>query len=206
VLQTTRQLSDPGVATLSHAAAPLAGGAGHAVHDVAPQELTLVLGTQAPVPAGQRWYPGLHAVPHALAVQVASALGSEGVGHVMHDVAVPHCSVLSSGKQPLVAGQVWVPAPHETPHMAFTHAVPVGHGVQSTPFIVPHVSDELLLTQTPLQRCQPVLHAGTHDPDALQVTLPLSGAVQATQLLPHELMLVLLLTTQVVLAPVPHTW
>jgi len=53
VLQTTRQLSVPGVATLSHAATPLAGGAGHAVHEVAPQELTLVLATQAPVPAGQ---------------------------------------------------------------------------------------------------------------------------------------------------------
>lgn len=63
VLQTTRQLSDPGVATLSHAAFPLAGGAGHAVHDV-PHELTLVLATHAPVLAGQWWYPDLHAAPH----------------------------------------------------------------------------------------------------------------------------------------------
>jgi len=123
----------------------------------------------------------------------------------MHDAAVPHCSVLSFGKQPLVAGQVCVPAPHETPQAAFTHAVPVGQGVQSRPSIVPQVSEELLLTQTPLHRCQPVLQAATHDPDALQVTVPLSGAMQATQLLPHELTLVLPLTMQVVLAPVPHT-
>jgi hypothetical protein len=50
--------------TLSHAAIPLAGGAGHALHDV-PQELTLVLDTHVPVgPAGQPWNPGLHAVVH----------------------------------------------------------------------------------------------------------------------------------------------
>jgi hypothetical protein len=53
VLQTMRQLRFPGLATLSHAAMPFDGGAGHAVHDV-PHELTLVLATQGPVPAGQR--------------------------------------------------------------------------------------------------------------------------------------------------------
>jgi hypothetical protein len=53
VLQTTRQLRVPGLATLSHAAMPFAAGAGQAVHDV-PHELTLVLATQAPVTAGQR--------------------------------------------------------------------------------------------------------------------------------------------------------
>jgi hypothetical protein len=90
VLQATRQLSVPGFATLSHAAMPLAGGAGHAVHDVVPHALTLVLATQSPVPAGQRWNPSLHAVPHWLAVHVASALGSDGVGHVTHEAAVPH--------------------------------------------------------------------------------------------------------------------
>ena len=63
VLQTTRQLSVPGFATLSHAAMPLAGGAAHAVHE-APHELTLVLATQVPVTAGQRWKPALQAVPH----------------------------------------------------------------------------------------------------------------------------------------------
>jgi hypothetical protein len=52
VLQTTRQLRVLATATLSHAAMPLAGGAGHGVHE-APHELTLVLATQAPVPAGQ---------------------------------------------------------------------------------------------------------------------------------------------------------
>ena len=63
-------------------------------------------------------------------MHVASALGSEGVGHVTHEAAVPHWSVLSFGKHPLVAGQVWVPAPHTTPQAAFTQAVqllePVG--------------------------------------------------------------------------------
>ena len=52
VLQTTRQLKVPGLAMLSHAAIPLAGGAGQAVHDV-PHELTLVFPTHAPVMAGQ---------------------------------------------------------------------------------------------------------------------------------------------------------
>ena len=63
VLQTTRQLRVPGLATLSHAAMPFAGGAGHAVHDV-PHELRLVLATQVPVVAGQRWKPALQATPH----------------------------------------------------------------------------------------------------------------------------------------------
>jgi hypothetical protein len=50
-----------------------------------------------------------------------------------------------------------------------------------------------------------VLHAGTHCPELLQVTLPLSGgAVQTVQLLPHEFGLVLVLDTQVRLAPVPQ--
>jgi hypothetical protein len=74
---------------------PFAGGAGHAVHDV-PHELTLVLDEQVPVPAGQRWYPDLQAVPHVLELQTAVALGSEGFGHVWHDVAVPHCIGSSS--------------------------------------------------------------------------------------------------------------
>jgi hypothetical protein len=204
VLQTTRQLRVPGLATLSHAAMPLAGGAGHAVHDV-PHELTLVLAAHAPVTAGQRWKPPLQAAPHWLVVQTASALGSAGVAHVTHPAALPHCRVLSSGKHPLVAGQVWVPAPQTTPQTAFMHAVPAGQGVQSVPFIVPQVAEALLLTQTPPQRCQPVLHAGTHVPAALQVTLPLSGGgVQTVQVLPHELMFMLPLTTHVGFAAVPH--
>jgi hypothetical protein len=52
VLQTTRQLKVPGLAMLSQAAMPLAGGAGQAVHDV-PHELTLVFAVHAPVTAGQ---------------------------------------------------------------------------------------------------------------------------------------------------------
>jgi hypothetical protein len=67
--------------------------------------------------------------------------------------------MLSSGKHPLVAGHVCVPAPQTTPQAPFTHAVPSGQGVQSTPFLVPQVAEALLLTHTPLHRCQPVLHA-----------------------------------------------
>jgi hypothetical protein len=115
--------------------------------------------------------------------------------------------VLSSGKHPLVAGQVWVPVPQTTPQAAFMHAVPPGQGVQSTPSMLPQVAEALLLTHRPLQRCQPALHLGTHVPAALQVTLPLSGGgVQTAHVLPHELMLVLPLTTQVAFAPVPQAW
>ena len=204
MLQETRQLNVPGLATLSQAAMPLEVGAGQAVHDVAPHELVLVLATQTPA---QRWNPALHAVPHVLDVHVATAFGSEGVWHVMQPpAAVPHCMMSSLGKHPLVAGHMCVPAPQTTPHVAFVHAVPVGHGVQSTPSMVPHVSDELLLTHTPLHRCQPASQSGTHVLVApLQVTLPLSGAVHARQLVPHELTLLLLLVTQVRLAPEPHT-
>lgn len=190
---------------LSHTAIPLAGGAGHAVHDV-PQELRLVLDTHVPpLPGGQRWNPASHAVVHWLAVQTAEALGSAGAAHVEHAAAVPHIRVLSLGKHPLVPGQVCVPEPQTMPHTPATHAVPAAQGVQSRPSRVPQVADALSLTHTPLHRCQPSLHPWTHVPAALQVTLPLSaGGVQTVQLLPHELMLVLPLTTQVVDAPLPH--
>jgi hypothetical protein len=140
-----------------------------------------------------------------LVAQTAWALGSAGFGHVAHDAADPHCRVLSLGKHPLVAGQVWVPAPQTTPQAPFMHAVPSGQGVQSTPSIDPQVAEALLLTQMPLQRCQPALQLGTHVPAALQVTPPLSGGgVQTMHVLPHELMFVLPLTVHVALAPVPH--
>jgi hypothetical protein len=100
-----------------------------------------------------------------------------------------------------------VPAPQTTPQAPLTQPWPVGHGVQSVPSIVPQVSDELLLTQMPPQRCQPLLQSGVHTPVVpLQVTVPLSGAEQAVQVLPHELTLVLLLAVQVAVAPVPHWW
>jgi hypothetical protein len=103
-----------------------------------------------------------------------------------------------------VFGQVCVPAPQLRPHEALTHAEPAGHAVQSRPSLVPQALEELLPTQTPLQRWKPVSQSCTHCPEALQVTLPLSGAVQTVQLLPHELGFVLVLDTQVRLAPVPH--
>ena len=48
--------------------------------------------------------------------------------------------------------------------------------------------------------------ARTHWPAALHVTVPFAGMVQTVQLLPHELMSVLPLTTQVRAAAVPHSW
>ena len=101
-------------------------------------------------------------------------------------------------------GQVCVPAPQLGPHTALTQAVPAAHGVQSTPSLVPQAFEELFPTQTPLQRWKPASQSTTHCPDALQVTLLLSGAVQTVQLLPHEFGLVLVLDTQVRVAPVPH--
>ena len=55
-------------------------------------------------------------------------------------------------------------------------------------------------------RWYPVLQAGTQAPAALQLVVPFIGAVHTVQLLPHERVLVLPLTTQVLFAPVPHSW
>lgn len=140
---------------VSHTAMPCDVGAGQALHD-APHEAVLVLDTHGPVPAGQRWKPGLHWVPQVFAVQTAWAFVSEGAGQVMHDAEVPHCTMLSLGKQPLAAGHMCVPAPHIAPHIALTQALPAGHASQSTPSIVPHAFDELLPTHWPLHRWKPV--------------------------------------------------
>ena len=51
-----------------------------------------------------------------------------------------------------------------------------------------------------------MLQARTHAPAALQVTVPLAGAVHTVQLFPHEVMAVLPLITHVTFAPVPHSW
>jgi hypothetical protein len=51
-----------------------------------------------------------------------------------------------------------------------------------------------------------VLQARTQAPAALQVTVPLAGAVHTVQLFPHEVMAVLPLITQVAVAPVPQRW
>jgi hypothetical protein len=185
------------------------------VHDV-PHELRLVFATQAPVPAGQWWNPALQAVPQAFDVHTAWAFGSAGVGQVAQDAAVPQAMVLSSGKQPLVAGHMCVPAPQTTPQAPVTQPWPVGHGVQSTPSIVPQVSDELLLTQMPPQMCQPVLQWVVHVrvvPSQVtlhvlpvQVAVPLVGAAQAVQPLAVQPEATLLLATQFAFAPFPHRW
>jgi hypothetical protein len=45
--------------------------------------------------AGQRWKPSWQAMAHALLVQTRIALAIDGIGQVMHDVAVPHWVTLS---------------------------------------------------------------------------------------------------------------
>lgn len=50
-----------------------------------------------------------------------------------------------------------------------------------------------------------MLQAATQAPAALQLTVPLVGAVQTVQLFPHDSVLVLPFTTQVLFAPVPHS-
>jgi hypothetical protein len=92
---------------------------------------------------------------------------------------------------------VWVPGPQFGPQAALTQAWPASHGVQSTPSLVPQVAEALLLTQTPLHRWKPVLQSGTQVEVApLQVTVPLAGAVHAWQVVPHEVMLLLVFETQ----------
>ena len=50
------------------------------------------------------------------------------------------------------------------------------------------------------------MQARTHAPAALQVTLPLTGAVHTVQLFPHDVGSVLPLITHRPAAPVPHRW
>lgn len=169
-------------------------GTGHAVHD-APQVAVALLLTHGPVSAGQRWKLGRQAKPHTLLVHTASAFGSDEAAQGVHAAAVPHCVMLSLGKHPVIRGQVCVPAPHTIPQTAFVQAEPTGQGSQSRPSLVPHVRLALLLTHRPPQRWKPALHAGTQLPRALHVTLPLAGAVHTVQVLPHELIFVLPLTT-----------
>ena len=51
-----------------------------------------------------------------------------------------------------------------------------------------------------------MLQARTQFPAALHVTVPFVGAAQTVQLLPHDVIAVLPLTTHVEVAPVPHSW
>jgi hypothetical protein len=67
---------------------PFAGGA-HAMHDVGPQVMTLLLLAQVPL---QTWNPPAQAKPHAVPSQVATALAG-GAAHAMHDV-VPQLATL----------------------------------------------------------------------------------------------------------------
>ena len=109
---------------------------------------------------------------------------------------MPHWVVLSSGKQPLTAGHMCVPAPQTAPQTACAEqAEPVGQGVQSTPSMVPQVAVAVLATQSPLHMWRPALQAGTHWPLVLQVTLPFAGGIHTVQVLPHDVMLVLPLAT-----------
>ena len=77
----------------SQIAVPLAGGE-HAVHDVVPQLLTLMLDTQIDP---HRWKPLSHAKPHEAPSHVAVAFG--GVAHAVQ--LVPHVAGLLFGWQEL---------------------------------------------------------------------------------------------------------
>jgi hypothetical protein len=134
-------------------------GVGHAMQE-APQvngELSL---THGPVPAGQRWKFGLHSKAHALFAQTGTAFGSDDGAQIWQTPAVvPHAVVLSSAKQPFMPRQVWVPAPHMTPHVALApQAEPGAQPPQSRPSLVPQVALAVLLTQTPPHRWKPALH------------------------------------------------
>ncbi len=87
--------------------------------------------------------------------------------------------------------------------------VPAGgaaHAVQ--PLAVQPEAGLLLATQVMFapvpHEWKPVLQARTQAPALLQVTEPFAGAVHTVQLFPHEVIEVLLLITQVAVAPVPQ--
>ncbi|MES1172177.1 MAG: hypothetical protein ABUL77_02980 [Bacteroidota bacterium] len=149
-------------------------GATQVVHD-GPQASAVLFGTQAGACAvPRRQVPALQVNPQVVPLQVAVALA--GTWHGVHEL--PQLFGLLLDTHMLL--QAWFPAVHVT-----------GQGVPSA-------------TQSAPQKRKPTLHAGTHAPAALHVTLPLSGALQGAQLFPQEATVVPLLTTHVASAPVPQ--
>jgi hypothetical protein len=84
----------------------------------------------------------------------------------------------------------------------------VGHALQplaEQPDATLLFATQVMFAPVP-QEWNPASQVRTHWPEPLQVTPPFAGAVQTVQLLPHEVMEVLLLITHVAFAPVPQRW
>ena len=154
----------------------------------------------------------LQSTPHVVALQTGLPLG--GSTQAVQPPAVQPDAVLLFATHDVgaAAGQPWKPVAQVTlqvvPLQAAVPLVGVAHAVQ--PLAEQPDATLLLATQVafgpPPHRWKPVLQARTQLPAALQVTVPFAGAVHTVQLLPHEVMLVLPLTTQVAFAPVPQRW
>jgi hypothetical protein len=128
---------------------------------------------------------------------------SEPGGWLGHGAQVaPHWVTLWATQAP---PHICMPAPHALTHIPLAlQASLAPQGEQSRVSSVPQKLLSELRTQTFPQRCRPVGQSGTQAVP-LQVMLPLVGAAGHTvQVLPQDVMLVLLLTTQVALAPVPQ--
>jgi hypothetical protein len=170
---------------------------------LAPHEAMSLLLRHIGLPAvPQLWAPVSHWMLHAPAAE-HTGCDNEPVGWLAHGAQVsPHWVTLWATQVP---PHMCMLAPHEVTHMPLAlQAWLVPQGEQSTPSSVPQKLLSELRTQAFPQRCRPEGHAGTQAVP-LQVMLPLVGAAGHTvQLLPQDVMLVLLFATQVVLAPVPQ--
>lgn len=126
-----------------------------------------------------------HAIAHAPAVQTLTALSTDGIGHVEHEV--PQCSTSLSGKQPVKAGHICDPVPQvvpQTPAALQVAFAPPGQGVQA-PSWVPHVATAEFETHWPLHRWYPSSHSNPQVPFT-QVRTAFARVGQGVQLVPHE--------------------
>jgi hypothetical protein len=178
--------------------------AGHAVQEL-PHESTELLLRHIGLPAvPQLWAPVSHWMLHTPVVEHAGC-ESEPVGWLAQGAQVsPHWVTLWATQVP--PQMCWF-APHDVSQTpAELHAEPVGQGEQSTVSSVPQKLLSEFSTQAPPHRWRLAGQSGTQAVP-LQVMVPLVGAAgQTVQLFPHDVMLVLLLTTQVALAPDPQAW
>ena len=150
----------------------------------------------------QLWAPLSHWMLQTPAAE-HTGCDSEPVGWLAHGEQVsPHWVMLWATQVP---PHVCMPAPHDVTHTPLElQAWLAGQGEQSTPSSVPQKLLSELRTQTFPQRCRPEGQSGTQAVP-LHVMLPLVGAAGHTvQVLPQDVMLMLLFTTQVALVPVPQ--
>ncbi len=147
---------------------------------------------------------------HVLLLQAAAPF--VGTAHAVQPAAVqPDVTLLLStqvvGSD---AGQPWVLFAHVTLQVVPLQTdAPLATGTHAVqPAALQPDATLLLATQVPPagapHRWKPALHARTQAPAVLQLTVPFAGALHTAQLLPHDVRLVLPLTTQAAAAPVPH--